>query len=78
MKEIADQFKDSSTVYRDKEGKRIDIYKDLETKKKELEEKNEQRIKEWSSGLVQKSEKAQRKKYVMGLADDDFMRSFRR
>lgn len=41
---FAEQFRDAATIYRDKEGKRINIFKDLETKKKELLQKNEDRV----------------------------------
>jgi hypothetical protein len=43
--DIAEQFKNTETIYRDKQGKRINIFKSIEDKKKELEQKNEEQVK---------------------------------
>jgi hypothetical protein len=60
--DMAEQFKNAETIYRDKQGKRINIFKSIEDKKKELEQKNEARVRpivigelidqrvEWRSG----------------------------
>jgi len=44
MKALAEQFKDASTVHRGKHGKRVNIFKDIETKKRELQAKNEANV----------------------------------
>jgi len=44
LNKLAEQFKNTETVYRNKEGKRVNIFKDIETKKRELQQKNEERV----------------------------------
>ncbi len=44
MNALAEQFKDASTVHRGKDGKRVNIFKDIETKKRELQAKNEANV----------------------------------
>lgn len=44
MTKLAEQFKGAQTIYRDKEGKKIDILHDIETKKQELLRKNQERV----------------------------------
>ena len=44
MNALAEQFKDASTVHRGKDGRRVNIFKDIETKRKELQEKNEANV----------------------------------
>jgi len=44
LNKLAEQFKDTQTIYRDKEGKRINIFKDLATKKQEKLKANEDRV----------------------------------
>ena len=39
LNKLAEQFKNTETVYRNKEGKRVNIFKDIETKKRELQQK---------------------------------------
>ena len=80
MTKLAEQFKGAQTIYRDKEGKKIDILHDIETKKQELLRKNQERvyfiemisitnvavgqIKEWGGGIVQKKEAENRMRYI--------------
>jgi len=71
MNALAEQFKDASTVYRTKEGKRMNIFKDIDTKRKELAEKNEAAIKKFSGGLVQQKKKDEMKEQ-MKTASQDF------
>jgi hypothetical protein len=59
---IAEQFKNAETVFRDDKGIKIDLSKKFEDKKAELLRKNQERIMEWGSGLVQKQEKQEKKK----------------
>lgn len=44
LKKLAEQFKNTETIYRNKEGVRVNIFKDLEMKKKELQKMNEDRV----------------------------------
>ena len=62
LTEMAEQFKNVETVFRDDKGIKIDLSKKFEDKKAELLRKNQERIMEWGSGFIQKKEKKEKKK----------------
>jgi len=74
LKKQAEMFKDAQTVYRDKEGKRIDPLQEIETKKQELIRKNEARVKQWSIGATQRQELDKRKQDLEDVKNEDFAR----
>eukprot|EP01017_Pseudomicrothorax_dubius_P035650 TRINITY_DN5030_c0_g1_i2.p2 TRINITY_DN5030_c0_g1~~TRINITY_DN5030_c0_g1_i2.p2 ORF type:complete len:191 (-),score=35.80 TRINITY_DN5030_c0_g1_i2:103-675(-) len=60
----AEQFRNAETVYRDASGRRIDIREDIESKKKQLVDKNMEQIKRWGVGLKQREEQQQRRQDI--------------